>query len=190
MRIAIVQGHPDSAGPHFCHALAQAYARGALEAGHAVRTIDVAALDFPLLRTKDDFDHGAVPPGLEPAQEALRWAEHYVLVYPLWLGGMPALLKAFLEQVLRPDFAFDVSAPGSLRKLRGRSARLFVTMGMPAAVYRWYFGAHSVKSLERNVLAFVGIKPVRTSLIGAVEGAASRRLAWLARIEELGRQGR
>jgi hypothetical protein len=47
-----------------------------------------------------------------------------------------------------------------------------------------------VKSLERNVLAFVGIKPVRTTLIGAVEGAASRRQAWLAKVAELGRNGR
>jgi putative NADPH-quinone reductase len=190
MRIAIVHGHPDAAEAHFCHALIQAYARGADEGGHDVRGIDVATLDFPLLRTKEDFEHGAVPPALVLAQEALRWAEHYVIVYPLWLGGMPALLKGFLEQVLRPDFAFDMSGQGSQRKLRGRSARLIVTMGMPAFVYRWYFGAHSVKSLERNVLAFVGIKPVRTTLIGAVEGAASRRQAWLAKVAELGRNGR
>jgi hypothetical protein len=28
-------------------------------------------------------------------------------------------------------------------------------MGMPAAVYRWFYRAHSLKSLERNILGFV-----------------------------------
>ncbi len=39
-------------------------------------------------------------------------------------------------------------------------------MGMPALVYRWYFRAHSVRSLERNILGFVGIAPVNETLIG------------------------
>ncbi|MDO8251332.1 MAG: NAD(P)H-dependent oxidoreductase, partial [Rhodoferax sp.] len=53
--------------------------------------------------------------------------------------------------------------------LTGRSARLVVTMGMPALLYRWYFRAHSVKNLERNILGFVGISPVNETLIGMVD---------------------
>jgi putative NADPH-quinone reductase len=84
---------------------------------------------------------------------------------------MPALLKGFLEQVARPGFAFaaDEGRTAFTRKgLTGRSARVVVTMGMPALVYRWYFRAHSVKSLERNILGFVGIAPVHETLIGGV----------------------
>jgi putative NADPH-quinone reductase len=64
-------------------------------------------------------------------------------------------------------------------------------MGMPALIYRWYFGAHSLKSLERNVLRFVGIRPIRETLIGGVEaiGDAKRR-DWLERLRALGREGR
>lgn len=51
-RIALIQAHPDAAGGHLCHALAQAYADGAARAGHEVRVIDVAHLDFPLLRSR------------------------------------------------------------------------------------------------------------------------------------------
>ncbi|HET8696394.1 MAG TPA: NAD(P)H-dependent oxidoreductase [Gammaproteobacteria bacterium] len=39
-------------------------------------------------------------------QAFIAWADHLVMVYPLWLGEMPALLKGFFEQVLRPGFAF------------------------------------------------------------------------------------
>ncbi len=74
---------------------------------------------------------------------------------------MPALLKGFLEQALRPGFAIDRKGAGlNSGLLRDKSARLVVTMDMPAIFYRFYFGAHSVKSFERNILKLVGIKPV------------------------------
>lgn len=54
-RIAIIQGHPDPAGHRLLHAMADAYTEGATAAGHEVRRIEVAKLEFPLLRTQADF---------------------------------------------------------------------------------------------------------------------------------------
>jgi putative NADPH-quinone reductase len=51
-RILLLQGHPDGRAPHFCHALAAAYAAAAQANGHEARTVDIAALDFPLLRSQ------------------------------------------------------------------------------------------------------------------------------------------
>lgn len=215
-RILILQGHPDAGGGHLGHALADAYADGARSAGHEVRRVDIASLDFPLLRRAEDWEHGTVPPGLAAAQADIAWAEHLVLFFPLWLGDMPALVKGFLEQVARPGFAFQRTAgppQGSLppsgggsppggpggqqvsdrtnpfmhKGLTGRSARIVVTMGMPALVYRWYFRAHSVKSLERNILAFVGISPIERTLIGGVGSPdPAKASTWLARLRSLG----
>jgi putative NADPH-quinone reductase len=188
--IAIIQGHPDPKGGHYGHALADAYAKGAKAAGHKVSRIEVAALDFPLLRSFKEFESGEVVDDLMSARQAIERADHLVILYPLWLGTMPALLKAFFEQLFKPGFAFDYLEGGRWRKrLTGRSARVVITMGMPAFAYRWYFGAHSLKSLERNILKFVGIKPVRESLIGMVEGSAGHREKWLAKMEVLGRKG-
>ena len=68
-----------------------------------------------------------------------------------------AKLKGFLEQVFRPDVAYGKSESGQTwtKLLKGKSARIIVTMGMPAPVYRWYFGAHGLKNLERNMMRFV-----------------------------------
>jgi len=191
-RIAIIQGHPDSRGDRFLHALAAAYADGARAAGHEVRLVDVARLEFPLLRTKDDYEHAAPPASIGAAQETIRWAEHLVILFPLWAGTLPALLKAFLEQVFRPGFAFAYVEGGMPKKLlRGKSARIVVTMGMPALVFRWYFGAHGVKSLKRSILSFAGIAPIDDTLIGMVEaGDGSARERWLARMRALGGSGR
>ncbi len=191
-RILIVQGHPDALHPHYGHALAASYAGGARDAGHEVQALDVGALDFPLLRSKVDWDEGKVPAGLEAAQAQIQWAEHLVFFFPLWLGGMPATLKGFLEQVARPGFAISPMDGASLPKklLAGRSARVVVTMGMPALVYRWYFRAHSLKALERNILGFVGIAPIHETLVGSVEGLSpAQRDAWLLKLGRLGKAG-
>ena len=169
--ILLIQGHPDPSRRHLCHQLEDAYKEGAWTGGHDVRRVDVAGLEFPLLRSQHEWQHGALPASLQQAQDDIGWAQHIVLFFPLWLGDMPALLKGFLEQIARPGFAFkpDATNPFGAKALGGRSARVVATMGMPAAVYRWYFRAHSIKSLERNILGFVGIAPVHETLIGSVD---------------------
>ena len=191
-RILLIQGHPDAGEHHLCNALAKAYARGAGETGHELRQLSVANLDFPLLRSQQEWEYGQVPASLKSVQDDILWAEHLVFFFPLWLGEMPALLKGFLEQVARPNFAFEAEGknPFAHKALSGRSARVVVTMGMPALVYRWYYRAHSLKSLERNILGFVGIGPINETLIGMV-GDMEEKTAqkWLAKLEKLGREG-
>ncbi len=64
-------------------------------------------------------------------------------------------------------------------------------MGMPVFFYRWYFGAHGLKNLKRNILEFCGINPISVSLVGMVESSGDmRRKAWLVRMRELGQAGR
>lgn len=130
---------------------------------------------------------GGTPDSLRAAQRAIIGANHLVFIYPLLLGTMPALLKAFLEQVFRPDVAVK-DDKGALEPLfKGKTARMIVTMGMPALVYRWYFLAHSLKSLERNILGSSGVRPIRTTIFGSVDKAgATGRVKWLEKVKSLG----
>ncbi len=187
--IVVIDGHPDRQPRHLVHALARAYAVGADEGGHKVRWVKLAEIDFPLLASQHDWEEDPVPPALRTAQEAIRWADHLVILYPLWLGDMPALLKGLLEQVLRPGFAFDRGTKGRWEKaLGGRTARIIVTMGMPALVYRLYFLALGVRLLKRNILHFVGIRPVRVTVIGGVEAPRNRNAAQLRKVVQQGRR--
>jgi putative NADPH-quinone reductase len=192
--ILIVDGHPDAKPEHYVHALSTAYRDGARSGGHQVRGIVVSELWFPLLRTSEDFKTGMPTETIRKAQEWLAWADHVVILFPLWLGSMPALLKAFLEQLLRPGFAFAI-ARGRLfprtKLLAGKSARIIVTMEMPAWFYRWYFRAHSLKSLKRNILRSCGLKPVRACVVGTVETMSqAARGSWLSKVERLGARAR
>ncbi len=192
-RILIIDGHPDCSAERYLHALSSAYRDGAREAGHEVRGIVVSELEFPLLRTSEDFRSGIPTATIRKCQEDLAWADHVVILFPLWLGSMPALLKGFFEQVLRPGFAFAAATGRRFpqKLLRGKSARIIVTMGMPALFYRWYFRAHSLKSLERNILGFCGLQPVRACVVGMVESMSqAARGNWLARVQKLGHEAR
>lgn len=187
-KILVLNGHPDVASKGLCHALAAAYAEGARIAGHEVRHIHVAALEFGFMRSQAEFEKGQAPPSIVAAQRDILWADHLFIVFPLWLGDMPALLKAFFEQTLRPGFAYAYRSSGfPIQHLKGRSARVVVTMGMPALIYRWYFRAHGLKNLECNILKFVGFRPVRDTLIGGVGTSSTSTIErWLTRIKELG----
>ena len=187
-RILIIDGHPDPDRARFVHALADAYADGAA-LRHEVRRIDLAGLDIPLIRSQSEWMETAPPPAMAEAQQAIAWAEHLVFLYPLWLGDVPALLKAFLEQVARPGFAIGYGEGFPKGLLRGKSARVIVTMGMPGLFYSLVYRAHSVKSLERNVLRFVGFRPIGRTIIGSVEADADRRREWLEEMARLGAAG-
>ncbi|THH38673.1 flavodoxin family protein [Aliishimia ponticola] len=189
MNILIIQGHPDPAGGHLCHALAEAYANGARAAGHALRIQTPAEHQIAFLRNQDDFKSGAVPEYAQAAQQDLLWAGHIVLIFPLWLGSMPARLKAWMEQTLREGFAFQIDAKsGVKRHLKGRSVRLIVPMGAPAWAYRLIFGAFGLRMLRRSVLWLTGVGPVRQTIIGGVgELPAERVEKLLARMADLGR---
>jgi putative NADPH-quinone reductase len=191
--VLVIDGHPDPEPARLCHALADAYAEGARQAGLNAGVIRLSGIDIQFLRSREEFENQEPEAPIRSAQQAIEAASHLVLVYPLWLGTMPALMKAFLEQTFRPAFAAGDSDRGMMwpRRLKGRSARVVVTMGMPAFFYRWYFRAHSLKSLERNILKFCGIKPVRETLLGLVETASEeKRRRWLQNMRDLGARAR
>ena len=188
-RILILNGHPDGGHDHFDDALAATYAEAARGAGHHSTELRLADLDIPPLASRREWTDGPIPPDAERVQAAIKDCDHLVLIFPLWLGDMPARVKACLEQVLRPGFAlsYEDKFPGAL--LKGRSARVISTMGMPGPIYRGFYRAHALKALKRNILGFCGFKPVRLTAIGGVEGSQKHRERWLARIERMGRAG-
>lgn len=188
--IALINGHPDPDPGHFCAALCEAYENAAREAGHAVTRIDIGAIELNFLKNQKEF---AAPPSdaVARAQDIVGAADHLVLVYPLWLGTMPARLKAFLEQLGRGDFFLSTKNEKGgwpAKKMSGKSARVVVTMGMPGLAYRLLFGAHSLKALEAGILKISGFGPVRDTVFGMVETSAERRERMLETMKKLGRR--
>jgi len=183
--ILIIDAHPDPR-PSLCHAIAAAYVEGARDAGYDTRLVRLADADIPLLRRSADFMTAPDAPAIVSARDDVVWATHIVFVFPLWLGGAPALLHAFLEQIARGGFLAEMGPAGPKGRLHGKSARMIVTMGMPDVLYRLAFGAFGVRALARSVLGFAGVAPVRGSLFGPAEAKPEVQSKRLAQARALG----
>jgi putative NADPH-quinone reductase len=102
--VRIIQGHPHRQIRHVCHAIAEAYAEGAVSAEASVSQIDTGTMNLWLVRHPADFDSSPDAPILK-AQAQIMAADHLVIIFPLWLGTMLAVAKAFFEQAFRHSFA-------------------------------------------------------------------------------------
>ena len=131
----MIQGHPDPLGAHYCHALAEAYREGTVAAGHTVNLINCCDLDLRYIRNQEQWKAPPEDEGILRMQAIVGAADHLVIIYPLWLGDMPATLKSALEHLSCGGFVMAINADGRWQqKLKGKSARVVVTMGMPALV--------------------------------------------------------
>ncbi|MFW9082816.1 NAD(P)H-dependent oxidoreductase [Pseudomonas sp. P2757] len=181
-RILLILGHPSAAS--FCGAIAQRYAQAAVQAGHQVRQLALGNLRFDPILREGYQQVQALEADLLDAQADILWAEHLVLIYPIWWGGVPALLKGFFDRVFLPGFAFKYR-PGKAfpdKLLAGRTAHLLVTMDTPPWYFRWVYRMPGLRQVRNTTLLFCGIKPLRTLTFGPVLNAsAGQREAWLRR---------
>lgn len=190
-RIAIIVGH--ARRDTYCEALGTAYKSGAEAGGHVADMFVLARMSFDPILHEGFSKEQKLEPDLQAAQDAIGRADHLVVIFPLWMGSLPAILKGFLERILQPGFAVerDENDAGYRPLLTGKSARIIMTMGMPALVYRWWFGAHALRMLKRNIMGFVGIAPVRSTIFGMVAvGSDARRQRWLDQVAAMGHAAR
>jgi NAD(P)H dehydrogenase (quinone) len=189
-KIAIINGNPYAKS--YCAALSDAYKKGAVASGSDVRSIDVGALDFELNLKFGYQERMELEADLLAAQETIRWADHLVFVYPVWWGTFPAILKGFIDRVFLPGFAYK-SRPNSLmwdKLLKGKSARLIVTMDAPTWYNRWVYKSASTQSMKKATLQYCGINPVRITEICPIKTSTDKQRAqWLAQVEALGAKG-
>ena len=188
-RILLILGHPSTKS--FCAALAERYAQSALDAGHEVRQLRLGEMVFdPVLR--DSYQQiQPLEDDLNAAQSDILWAEHLTLVYPIWWGGIPALLKGFFDRVLLPGFAFRYRKGKAFpdKLLNGRTAHLLVTMDTPPWYYRLIYRMPGLHEVRKTTLQFCGIKPLRTLTFGPVLGSTDQqRRSWLQQAQAIARR--
>lgn len=186
-RVLVFCGNPVSGS--LCEHLMCAYADAARGAGHECRTMLVSELRFDPNLRYGYHQRLELEPDLVAAQEAIRWAEHLVFIYPTWWGSLPALMKGFIDRTFLPEFAFRYRKDSVFwdRLLAGRTARLIVTMDAP-----WWWdtiinGATSRHTMAAPVLKFSGVRPVRQTVFDQVRKASpEKRERWTQKVRRLG----
>lgn len=186
-KILIINGHPNKNS--YCQALAEAYKDGASSKGNHVVLLSLSELQFDLSLAHGYTKAMTLEPDLNFAQEKITWAEHLVIVHPVWWGSVPALLKGFFDRVLLPGFAFKYRKDSPLwdKLLKGRTGRIIYTTDTPVWLYTWFYRAPSVNQVKSRVLEFCGISPVKVTAIGPIRKSSQAfREKWLEKVREIG----
>lgn len=187
-KIFILLGHPDK--DSFNCTLVDEYERGAEEALHDVRRMNIGDMVFdPILH----FGYRKVQelePDLIAFQENVRWCEHFVIFYPSWWSTMPALLKGLIDRTWLPGFAFKFTHGGSMwqKLLKGKSASMIVTSDTAPLIQRIIFG-DTTNELKKGILWFAGFSPIRVYKFGYLKHFGMwRRERMKRKVYNLGRK--
>jgi len=189
-KILVINGHPNKES--YNNALKESYIKGAKSAGFDVEDIQIGDLKF-----EPNLFHGYtkrvdLEPDLEEAWQKILRAEHIVWIHPLWWGGIPAIMKGFIDRIFLPGRAFAYR-PNSIwwdRLLKGRSARIICTSDQPYLYYWLVNGKPAINQLKKMTLEFSGITPVKVSFISPIKrSTVEYRKKWLDKIEKLGKSG-
>jgi putative NADPH-quinone reductase len=169
MNIYILLAHPDKSS--FNGEIADAYETEAVRKGHEVRRQNLGELHFDPVLWKGYKVVQQLEPGLQQAQENIVWCEQWVIIYPIWWGAVPAILKGFFDRTLYSGFAYKyhLKDPFWDKLLKGRSAHVITTCDAPVAWIWWQYKNSDINSVRRATLQFCGIKPVKLTRIGRVK---------------------
>lgn len=188
-KIAIINGHPNKES--FNSGVAEAYKNGAIEAGAEIKEIRIADLNFNPNLQFGYQKRMNLEPDLLNAWETMQWADHLVWIHPVWWGGLPALMKGFIDRLFLPGLAYKYRE-NSLwwdKLLKGKTAHIITTIDQPGWYYRLVYGRPSVNQLKKSILEFCGIKPVKVTYLGIVRTSTEeQRKIWLKKVRVLGQK--
>jgi len=190
-KILIINGHPNKES--FNQALATAYEDGAVKSGASVSVIHIGELQFNPNLQFGYTKRMDLEPDLLDSLEKIKAADHLVWIHPVWWGGMPAIMKGFIDRLFLPGLTYQYRENSMWwdKLLSGKTARIITTLDQPGWYYRLMYGRPSVNQLKKSTLEFCGIKPVKVTYLGIIKTATfEQRQKWINQIYNLGLQQR
>lgn len=190
MNISIILAHPDPRSLN--HAIADASKVALEETGHRVIFHDLYAEGFdPLLPTAEVAEEAALPPLIAQHCGEIAAADGIIVVHPNWWGQPPAILKGWIDRVLRPGVAYqfldgDAGEGIPVGLLRARVALVFNTSNTPHERETRVFGDPLDNLWKVCVFEFCGVRTVHREMFSVViTSSAEQRLSWLAHVRQV-----
>jgi putative NADPH-quinone reductase len=191
MKTVIVYNHPFSGS--LCHALLESARDGAKKAGYDVDVIDLDADKFNPVMNEEELRgflrHEMIDPQAKDYFERIRGANHLIIIFPIWWGLMPALMKGFIDKVVFPGAFYEMPEDATTMTplLPNLKVTIITTMNTPADIYRDYFGDAIYKALVNDTFNTVGIKNVEWVSFNMVKfSTEEQRREWLEKAAQVG----
>lgn len=190
MNISIILAHPDPSS--FNHAIARAAAEALGGAGHAVQLHDLYAENFPPLLTQGELQKDVnLEAVIARHTQEIAAAGGIVVVHPNWWGMPPAILKGWIDRVLRVDVAYrfegdDKGEGVPVGLLKARAAVVFNTANTPEQREKTDFGDPLELIWKRCVFDLCGVKDVvRRTFSVVITSTPAQRERWLGEVREI-----
>lgn len=188
--ILVISGHSDSNS--LTASMAKAYQEGAIQSGADCTLLDLGAMTFdPILR----FGYNKrieLEPDLVWAQDCITKAEHIVVVFPVWWGTYPAILKGFIDRTFLPGFAFKYKQKNAVywdKLLKGKTAHVISILDAPVHYYEDKYKKAGQVAIVEATLNYCGIKTTKETFYTPIRPTTfETRLAWLEEVREFGRK--
>lgn len=184
-KVLVINANPKPAS--LCKSLAEQYVSVATEQ-HEVEQINIGDLSFEV-SLDQGYDRVAdLEPELVYFQKKIQWAEHLVIVSPVWWGTIPAKFKGAIDRTFLPGFSFRYVEGKSIpeKLLKGRTSELIITLDTPTFWYKYVKGNAIYKQLKHSILDFSGINTISATYFGPVISSNSdNRRAWLSKVAKL-----
>jgi NAD(P)H dehydrogenase (quinone) len=190
MNISIILAHPDRGS--FNHAIAATAAQTLRLARHHVTLHDLYQEGFdPVLPGAEIPSRAALHMNLARHCEEIADADGFVIVHPNWWGMPPAILKGWVDRVLRPGVAYEFvgddhgeGVPVGL--LKARAVVVFNTSNTAAEREQRVFG-DPLETLWKNcILGLCGVRRTHRRMFGVVvTSTPEQRQIWLAEVRSI-----
>lgn len=193
-KIVLLLGHPNP-GATLSSEFALLYESAAKKAGHEVKRFNLADLKFDPILHQGYKAVQELEPDLKTLQDAIRWCDHLVVIYPNWWQTMPALLKGLFDRMWLPGFAFNMrknrqgkQTIGWYKRMKGKSARAIVLSGSHPWLIFLFFGDYT-NEIKMGILWFAGFK-VKVTRMGPTDQAPEwKKNEWRRKMVHLGKLG-
>lgn len=190
MKVLVVLAHPDPAS--FNHAIARKVLDVLLMNDHEVMFHDLYRERFDPVLWAEEIPTGAVlDPVLERHCAELREADGIVVVHPNWWGQPPAVLKGWIDRVIRPGVAYrflegDSGEGIPLGLLKARVALVLNTANTSEERERNVFGDPLERTWKDCIFDLCGVRDFRRRMFRViVTSTPEQRRQWLSEVAEL-----
>lgn len=188
-KVLVILAHPRKGS--FNHAIAAEVVETLAGLGREPVYHDLYGEKFdPVLPAGEMPKSGRVDRAVRRHCDELRECEGIVIVHPNWWGQPPAVLKGWVDRVIRPGVAYEFAdgdggegVPVGL--LEGKTALVFNTSNTPAAREQAVFGDPLEGLWKTCIFGLCGITAFHRTMFGVVVTSTPEdRNRWLGEVRD------
>ncbi|UCD08633.1 MAG: NAD(P)H-dependent oxidoreductase [Dehalococcoidales bacterium] len=189
MKISVILGHPDINS--FNYAIADTVVKVLRNGGHEVLFHDLYREDFPPVIPVEEIPKDVpLPDIINTHCREIVEVEGIIIIHPNWWGQPPAILKGWIDRIIRPGVAYQFEEGDSgegvpTGLLRTRAALIFTTSNTYAERERSVFGDPLETIWKNCIFDLCGVKTFcRRNFEVVVTSTPEQRQEWLQKAAE------